>query len=437
MLTSGPFGCLWEPVDLNDERRHMINRTRFVPILSFILIFGLTGWTQTIPTSPSSSRAWIATWGASPSDASSIGVSGQTIREMVRVSLGGEWVRIRLSNLFGAKQLVVGTTHLALHAAGPAIVAGSDRIVTFSGRRSVVLPPRALVVSDPISLRVSPLQELAVSLYLPGDTGPLTIHTLGMQTAYLSIPGDFTAALSLPVASTSLSRYLLSQVEVLAPGSAQALVALGDSLTDGNGSTIDANHRWPDLLANRLSKAPGRQLTAVVNDGINGNRLLHDNFGPSALERFDRDVLAVPGASTVIVLLGLNDFGLPGFLGTPSEIVSAADVIAAYRQLIVRAHDSGLVIYASTLLPYEGNIYPGYYTPEGEMKRQTVNAWIRSSHEFDAVIDFDQVVRDPGHPTRLLPAFDSGDHLHPNDAGYAAMANAVDLELLNPIREMH
>ena len=372
---------------------------------------------------------WVASWGASPSDPAPQ-LSSQTVREHVRLSVGGNEIRVRLSNRFGTQSLEVGAVHVALQATGAAIVGSSDRSVTFNGAGSITIPPGALAVSDPVRLSVKSLQEVAVSIYLPGDSGPLTIHALGVQTAYISPPGDFTSSTVLPVASTSLSRYLLSDVEVAASEDAKAIVTFGDSITDGYCSTVDANHRWPDFLARRIDARDGRNVT-VVDQGISGNRLLHNVAGPSGLERFDRDVIAQPGVRWVTVLLGINDIGFMGAVFQPpgETPVTAQDLIGAHKQFILRAHAAGLRIYGATLTPFEGTTFPGYYTPAKEPIREAVNAWIRNSSEYDAVIDFDKVVRDPTHPTRILPAYDCGDHLHPNDAGYQAMGNAVNLDL--------
>ena len=371
---------------------------------------------------------WIASWGASPSDPAPQ-LSGQTVREHVRLSAGGDQIRIRLSNRFGTQSLVVGATHVALQDTGAAIVAATDTPVTFHGSTSVTIPPGALAVSDPLRFRIEPLSELAVSLFLPGNTGPLTIHALGVQTTYISPAGDFTASRELPVFATSLSRYLLSAVEVAPRDDASAVVTFGDSITDGFCSTVDANRRWPDFLAQRLD-ARGGSVT-VVDQGISGNRLLHNVAGPNGLERFDRDVIAQPGVRWVTVLLGINDIGFQGAAFQPpgEGIVTARDIITAHHQLVLRAHEAGLKIYGGTLTPFEGTTFPGYYTAAKEPIRQAVNQWIRTSGEYDAVIDFDAAVRNPAHPTQILAAYDCGDHLHPNDAGYEAMAAAVNLGL--------
>ena len=377
----------------------------------------------------------MATWTASPMppdalpDGQNAGVTDQTIREVAHVSIGGRHVRLRLSNAFGREPLRLGSVHVALHAQGSAIVPGSDHGVTFQGSSAVVIPAGALVISDAIDMDIAPLADLTVNLYLPGTSGPLTWHQLGNQTTYLSPPGDATAAAEFAGATTSTSLYVLAGIDVRAPASVGAVVALGDSITDGYASTQDAFHRWPDDLARRLAAPRDLAPVAVLNEGISGNRLLHDVVGPNALARFDRDVLAQPGVTQVIVLEGINDIGLPGWFRHPDEAVGSGELIGALAQLIQRAHDRGLRIYGATMTPFE-NCGEPYFSVEGEAKRTAVNDWIRRQAGFDAVIDFDRVLRDPEHPTRLLPGYDSGDHLHPNDAGYAAMAAAIDLGLL-------
>jgi lysophospholipase L1-like esterase len=368
---------------------------------------------------------WVATWGASPS-ATAAALSNQTVREIERVSLGGKRLRIRLSNELTTAAVTVADAHIALAGAGSAIVPGSDRALTFSGQSSIAISPNAPVFSDPVDLDVQDLGGVAVSLYFPTSTGSVTTHQLGVATSYIA-NGDATGAASLPGAAMTTMRYLLSEIEVTARDDAAAIITLGDSITDGFNSTVDANHRWPDFLADRLAGQPGHDRRAVVNEGISGNRVLNDIAGPNALSRFDRDVLVHPGAAFLTVLEGINDIGLPG-VGIPPE-VSADDIIAGYKQLIERAHSKGLKIYGCTLTPFAGTTFPGYFTPAGEVKREAVNAFIRTSGAFDAVIDFDVAVRDPANPTSILPAYNSGDNLHPNDAGYQAMANAIDLRL--------
>ena len=373
---------------------------------------------------------WLGTWGASPQLAGvPLSVSGATIREFAHLSLGGDHLRLRLSNAYGAQPLSIGATHLALRAGGVAIDPASDRTVTFHGQAAVSIPAGGQEVSDPIDLTVPDLADVAISLYLPDTVALSTEHSLGVATTYLSQPGDYTATTSFTAAGTTQSVYLAADVEVAAPARAQAIVALGDSITDGYASTVDANHRWPNLLAARLVASKGLRPTSVVDEGISGNRVLHDFIGTNALARLDRDVLVKSGARYVIVLEGINDIGIPGAFGLTSEEVGAEDIIAGHQQIIRRARALGLTIYGATLTPFEGTAFPGYFTAAGEDKRQAVNAWIRGSGAYDGVIDFDAATRDPGHHARLLPAYDSGDHLHPNDAGYQAMANSVDLRL--------
>lgn len=375
---------------------------------------------------------WVGTWTASPGPIENLTVGRQTLRMIAHVSLGGRAVRVRVSNACGARKLVVGAAGIGLRSDGAGLVAGSARSLTFGGSPSVTIPAGALAVSDPVELAVPPLADLAVSLYLPADSlaaAELTGHRNSHQTHYLSPPGDFTAAEMLPVAVTTEDLLVLSAVEVLAPSDTGGIVTLGDSLTDANISRLDANHRWPDQLARRLVARGGRML-GVMNQGLGGNRLLHDVRGESGLRRFDRDVLAQPGASHVITLLGIND--IRNRPQKADEFVSAGELIAGLHQLILRAHAAGLRIFGGTLLTFEYESFnPGFYTPEGEATRQAVNAWIRGSGAFDAVIDFEAALRDPDHPTRMLPSYDCGDHLHPSDAGYLRMGDAIDLALFD------
>ncbi len=376
---------------------------------------------------------WIGTWTASPQapDGAALPVQfeNQTLRQIVRTSIGGSVVRIRVSNEFGKTPLVVGGASIARHASGAAIVAGSERQLTFSGQPSITIPAGAPALSDPVRLDVPALGDLAISLYLPDASPAYSAHSLGLNTTYISPAGDYRDAIVMPTAATALSWYFLTGVAVTAPKRSEAIVAIGDSITDGYASTPDANARWPNVLAARLQARRNLDHLAVLNHGISGNRTQFDLVGPNAQARFDRDVLNAPGVKYVIVLEGINDIGIPGAFGLTSQQVSAERIISGYRQLIARAHEKGLLIFGGTLTPFAGTIFPGYYTPEGEAKRQTINAWIRSSGEYDAVIDFDKAIRDPSHPTRMLPAYDSGDHLHPNDAGYLAMGTAIDLSL--------
>jgi lysophospholipase L1-like esterase len=380
---------------------------------------------------------WVGTWGTAlhqpdlgvPGLANT-GFNNQTLRQIVHTSVGGHHVRVRLST-FGANGLVVGAAHIALPSSGAAIVPNSDRTLTFGGKTSITIPPGALVLSDPVGLDVSALSDLAVSIFVPENTGPATWHFESRQTSYVSPPGDFTASAVLPSVAMPVAWFWLAGVEVTASSQTGAVAIFGDSITDGTHSTQDANKRWPDQFAERLSALPGNRTIGVLNEGIAGGRLLHDSLGPSGLARFDRDVLAQTGVTHVIVQMGNNDI----FTLNPTEDVTADQIIQGHQQLIKRAHARGLKIYGCTLNPVEGFLLPGtplpIFSPAGEVKRQAVNEWIRMSGEYDGVIDFDEVLRDPNAPTKILPSFDSGDHAHPTDAGYKALADVIDLKLFS------
>jgi lysophospholipase L1-like esterase len=350
--------------------------------------------------------------------------NNQTLRQIVHTSLGGDRVRIVLSNAFGTSALSVGAAHVALREKESAIVKASDRAVTFGASPSVNIPAGAVVVSDPVALTVPAFADLAIDVFLPGDTAaspsPLTTHGGALQTNYVSATGNHAGEADLPGATTTAAWFFLSRVEVAASQQAGAIVAFGDSITDGTRSTANTNNRWPDHLAKRLQAQ--KINIGVLNQGIAGNRVLGDGAGVSALARFDRDVLAQGGVTHVIVLESINDIGL----ARDNPCPSAADLIAAHRQLIERAHARGLKIFGATLTPFEG---AAYWTKEGEAKRQALNDWIRTSKIYDGVVDFDAAVRDPSAPTKLQPQFNPGDNLHLTDAGYQAMANAIDLGL--------
>lgn len=356
--------------------------------------------------------------------------NGQTLRQIVHASLGGERVRVVFSNAFGTTPLALGAARVALRVKGAAIVPNSSRALTFSGRATTTIPAGAALVSDPVNLAVSPMADLAIDLYLPGETAagssPLTIHNGAFQTSYVSPAGDHTGVVEMPVMTTTASWFFLARVEVMAPEGVAAVVAFGDSITDGTRSTPDTNNRWPNHLATRLAARNIKM--GVLNLGIAGNRVLIDGAGVNALARFDRDVLVQPGVTHVVVLEGINDIGM----ARGSPLPTPADIIAGHEQLVARARTRGLKIYVGTLTPFEGAFY---WTAEGEAKRNAVNEWIRSNRLYDGVVDFDAVLRDPNNPTRVLPQYDSGDHLHPNDAGYQAMANAVNLELLEAAKK--
>ncbi len=372
---------------------------------------------------------WTGSWAtapvAAPAPISDANPDGNTYRDIVHLSLGGNAIRLRISNEFGTTSLTLASVHVALSSGGATTQAGTDHPVTFGGTESVTIPTGALIVSDPIPMPVKPFADLAVSLFVPTQPGTLTYHVLGMSTNYIAI-GNATSSQNLDGATKISSWYLLKGVEVDAGSNAASIVTLGASITDGYHSTPDKNARWPDVLAARLQSNKATSNIGLLNEGISGARLLHDITGPSVLSRLDRDVLAQPGAKYLIIAIGTNDIGRTYFPVRPNEAVTTEQLIWGYQQIISRAHARGIKVFASTLNPFGG---AAYYNAAGEKMRQAVNAFARTDKGFDGVIDFDRVTRDPAHPEALLPAYDSGDHLHPNDAGYKAMGEAIDLKL--------
>jgi lysophospholipase L1-like esterase len=366
--------------------------------------------------STAADRAPAAAGGSVPDDFGNL-----TVRQIVRLASPALRVRVRLSNEFGDRPMELGTVHLALAGNDGTIVPGSDHVLTFSGRRSIAIPAGAPLVSDPMDWRLPALSRLAVSIYLPAQMPPPAHRA----SEYVSSPGDFSDATVMPEARLVRTGALVSEVDIVSPSTRHVIVTLGDSITEGFGSTVNEFRGWSDRLAERLNEDRHMRTWSVANAGINSNRLLHNDPGMGALARFDRDVLAVPGAAVVILYEGINDIGYSHTV--PAEAVSADDIIAAYRQLIARAHAHGLAIVGCTLTPYQGS---HYYVPEGEQIRLAVNQWIRSAGEFDDIIDFDAVMRDPANPAQVNSALQRGDHLHPNDAGYAVMGNSVDLRML-------
>jgi lysophospholipase L1-like esterase len=389
--------------------------------------------------------AWVGTWATAPQPfmpGSLETYRNETLRLIVHVSAGGPKVRIRISNTYGDKPLVIGAAHIARRTSGADVDPGSDRPVMFHGLSMTTIPAHGVVVSDPVNLDVPALSDLAVSIYLPEATSANTSHLLALQTSYVAT-GNTIGASSFTAVKTIDTWPFLTGVDVVAPDR-PSIVAIGSSTTDGDGSTQDANQRWPDVLANRLGNSAG-----VLNLGIIGNRLLKDSpaktdfgrgLGESVLSRFERDALGQAGVQFIVLAIGVNDIAFPGAFTPAGEAVTTQNIINGYRQLIARTrayshihadvHPQGIRIYSTTIPPFENARYPGnraivVYTPEKEAVRKQVNEWLRNTHEFDAMIDFDAVLRDPDHPSRLLPKFDSGDHIHCNDAGYAATANAV------------
>ncbi len=412
-------------------------RKRMLAVLAGIAVL-LTGATTADATPPSH---WVGTWASVPTRTPATAtptLADETIRQVVHTSVAGSELRLRLTNEFGTTALDIGAVHVARRAGttGTAIDPRTDRTVTFGGERSPTIPAGAPLLSDPVRLPVPARTDLVVSIYVPDETRVTSLHNFAYQENVVAA-GDVTDD-RVVTGRTVTAWYFLSGVSVRTTDRhADAVVALGDSITNGFETDIGANHRWPDLLANRLRNK------GMLNLGVAGNRLLHDPnplpdsdavnyaafFGESALRRFDRDVLAQPGVEHVIVLLGVNDLGHPGTTAPADEVVTAEEIINGHRQLIARAHAADVEVLGSTILPFKDDTL-GFYTPENEAKRQAVNHWIRTSGEYDGVIDFDAAVRDPSDPARLRAEYDSGDHLHPNDAGMAAMAAAIPLQLL-------
>ncbi len=404
-------------------------RQSFTLVVLLLLIGVASGYGQS---------RWVGSWAASPflvegnSALPESELSDATLRQTVHLSLGGSRLRVHLSNRAGTAPLHFASVHIARAEApgSPKIVAGTDHALTFSGKPDVTLPAGADYVSDPVKVSVASLSNLAITIHLDQSPENQTGHPASYTTSYLA-QGDMVSAEDLPDAKKVVHWYFISGVDVMATPQAATIVAYGDSITDGHGSTLDGNNRWPDDLAKRLQAASDKRNFGVVDEGIGGNRLLLDGTGPNALARFDADALAQGGVRYIIVLEGINDIG---HLTRDNDVSQAEHdslvrhMIAAYQQIIARAHAHGIKVYGATLLPFVGT--PGYHPgPPTEADRKAVNQWIRTSGQFDAVIDLDKVIRDPQHPDQMLPKFDFGDHLHPSPAGYAAMAGAIPLSL--------
>lgn len=378
---------------------------------------------------------WVGTWAAAPMavdggwDLRSF--SGVTLREIVHISTGGAQIRLRFTNVFGSDPLTIADAHVALSAGASKIQEGSDHALTFGGATTVRIPPGAEMYSDPVALTVAPLSDLAVSFFLPAQVmRSETYHGFAAQDNFIA-NGDVAASTDLTQPTKIASWYFLDGIDVAAvrdshAGDSRAIVALGDSITDGALSTHNANLRWPDDLAARLQQDNALEHVSVLNEGIGGNRVLNDQTGPNALARLDRDLLAQDGAKYVIVLESINDIGRLARLTSPNDDVDAQQLELGLKQIAEAAREHGMKAFGATLTPYQGAVY---YSDKGEQVREAVNEWIRTSGVFDGVIDFDKATQDPRNPLRFNPQYDSGDHLHPNDAGYRAMADSIDLAL--------
>lgn len=420
----------------SNRKPSAMKQARKIAAVAFVLVCGcnaVLGQSQ-----PSSPQVWVSSWGASqqiPEPQNALpteDLTDATIRQIFHLSVGGPALRVHLSNAFGTEDLHIKSVHIArpLSPASEAIDPASDHPLTFAGSSEAVIPPGAELISDPIAFPAAPLSDVAVTYYLFAPPLRQTGHPGSRATSYYA-HGNRVSAANLPDAKHIDHWYQVSEIDVQAPSTAASIVVLGDSITDGHGATTNGNDRWTDVLARRLQDSPATRNIAVSNQGIGGNHLLIDGLGPNALARFDRDVLAPAGVRWLIVFEGVNDLG---GLAREHEVPAAAhaamvqQVIAAYQQIIDRAHAHGLHVFGATITPYAGS---GYYHPGpmSEADRQAVNKWIRTTGNFDAVIDFDAVVRDPQHPDRLLPAYDCGDHLHPSAAGYKAMGDRIPLAL--------
>jgi lysophospholipase L1-like esterase len=409
--------------------------SRRSPLLARVLglalgcLLGITAHAQQLTDTPA--LHWATTWSMSPSslppaEDTADAFTNQTLRQIIHTSAGGEQVRLRLSNTHGNKPLRVGAVTVALHDSGSRIVPGSVQKLTFSQRSSFTIPRGAVVFSDPLPFTVPAMSNLAISLFLPEGSGTVTTHLAAQQTGYVSGAGDFTESAEIPDATEIVVWNYITAVDIGRREPISTIVTLGDSITDGVGSTRDANNRWPNYLMRRLSAAPDLPAYAIANAGLSGNRVLHENsprFGENLQARLERDVLALSNVTHVVLLEGINDIGMAVMF--PAEEVSADDIIAGYRQVIARLKARDIKVIGATLTPFEG---AGYYREEGERKRQLVNTWIRNGGEFDAVIDFEDAVMDLTNPLQIISSF-TEDNLHPNDAGYEAMARVIDLNL--------
>lgn len=400
----------------------------------------LAGWLLGLAFLPAAENGrWVATWataqqltekGNLPPEP---GFANATVRQKLRVSIGGDQLRVRFSNELGNDAFTVEAAHVALaDGFGDArIKAGTSKGLTFGGRGSVTVQPGAMVISDPVDMALAPMADVAITLVANGAPTDLTGHPGSRTTSFFAYDDAAPDATDLPGAKRTDHWYFISSLDVRTTKPAASIAVLGDSITDGRGSTTNGNDRWPDILSQRLRANPATADIAVLNQGVGGGRVLRDGLGLSGLRRFDRDVIAQPGVKWLIILEGVNDIGTAvGARKRGETVAPAAELIAAYEQMILRAHDHGIKVYGATIMPFAG--FKSYDTPESEADRQAVNAWIRSSGKFDAVIDFDAIARDPENPARLSAATDQGDHLHLSAAGYKIIAGGIDLSLFGP-----
>ena len=388
-------------------------------------------WTTSCQVAPDSPGRWVGTWATSPivenKDASTPVLADATLRQVVRVSRGGQRLRLRFSNAFGRGGLSIASAEIALPADGSALGAAPSVALRFSGQPGVVVPAGAVMLSDPLEFPLPALADVAITLRLHEVPETITGHPGARATSWWRKTADAT-----PDSWNNAQRvdrwYFITGIDVETGTPPRAVVLLGDSITDGYGVKPGTHQRWSDGLARRLHGNPATADIGVLNQGIGGNRLLRDGLGPNILARFERDVLAQTGVRWLVVLAGINDIGTRLDARKKGEpFASTAEIIGAYEQIIARAHAAGIKVFGATITPYAGAGF--YWSEDGETDRQTVNYWIRESGHFDAVIDFDAALRDPNNPSRLALAFDSGDHLHPSMAGYAEMARVVDLNL--------
>jgi lysophospholipase L1-like esterase len=418
----------------------MTQASKFFALAALVLTGGCV-FAQAQNAAATKLDTWVASWGASqqipePNNAlPSEDLHDATVRQIFHLSVGGPAIRVHVSNAFGTEELHFTAVHVAhpVSPSSPAIDPATDKPLTFAGKTDVSVPPGTEFISDPLDYPVAPLSDVTVTFHLDAPPARETGHPGSRATSYY-VHGDFAGAANLTDPKHVDHWYQVSEIDVQTAAGAASVVALGDSITDGHGATTNGNDRWTDVLAARLQASAATRNIGVSNQGIGGNHLLTDGLGPNVLARFDRDVLAPAGVHWLIVFEGVNDLG--GLARehevSPSEHAAFVErVLAAYQQIVARAHAHGLRVYGATITPYVGSSYyhPG---PLSEADRQAVNAWIRAAGHFDAVVDFDAIVRDPQHPDQLLPAYDCGDHLHPSPAGYKAMGESIPLSLLTP-----